>query len=353
MQSTPGETAILQATTGGVARVFGSYWTLRNLVLDNAGQPGAVVTVTPGADHFTLLDAEVRNGTYYGVDVWGPDARVQSSRLHNFRPDEFDTSDSGERHCLATHSGAWNLVVDGNLIYDCWGDGVQMYEPDTYKDPAQYAHHVVIANNTFRRGSALAYASNAIDIKGVVDGLICHNDLSGYTLPQVPIQHLDQSTIVLHHGVQDLRIEANRIHDGYQGLLANSTVGGQLAGVIIRNNDLRNLAGFGLSLEGLYDGSAVQNNTLTDIAGGAIQIGGQGLQDSQLDHNLIIASGPSKLFPDAEVAGTTFGPNAWYAASRGGALANDDDVPGEGDPGPAEGFGVFSGPHSGAAAPCS
>jgi hypothetical protein len=213
-----------------------------------------------------------------------------------------------------------------------------MYEPDADLDPAGWAHNVLIENNTFKRGSALVYGSNALDIKGVVSGIVRNNDIGGYALPKVTMLHPDQAAVVIHHGAQGLLFENNTVHDNWEALCLNSTGGGQLVAVTIRQNEFRNSVNYGITISGLYGGSSIQNNTLINNGGHAIQVSGQGMVNSQLDHNLIIASASSQSF-GATYQNTTMGPNAWYSSVRLDKFINARDVLGAGDPGSVIGFG--------------
>jgi hypothetical protein len=328
LMSAPGERAVLQATSAGGMWVRSPFITISHLTIDNGGLANAALSVSTSAHHFTLIDSEVRHGSYYGLDIWAPYSTLISDTLHDFQPD--DRVPGNDSQCINVHGSASFGTLISSTIWSCWGDGIQFFNflPNTAVTVRTTGW--LIAGNAFRRGN-LAYSENAIDVKGTLGMIIRDNDLAGYD----NTGHLGtgQPAVVLHGNAQMVDFQHNTVRDSFQGLQISN---GDWLSLTISGNTFTNLTGYAVDFAGARQ-AVVRNNTI-QVAGEVIQVVNNGWVGGAFDHNLIIDAARPRLYSGARFSGVAIGPNGWVNTQPDflGALG---DV---GQRGP--GFGVFVAP---------
>lgn len=262
LRSYPGERAILQASTNdGLLEFSGSYWIVSGLTLDNnLGGGGPALQVRAG--YFTLRDSEIRNGNYYGVDLVreAHDILIENNDIGFFYGD-FEGDDA---HCIGAGYNVDNVVVRGNRLHDCWGDGIQLYYPNGVQTPeADHNRNWLIENNVFERGT-LVWSENGVDLKQGMGVIIRNNEFSGYGAVGD-----GGPALLLHRGIIDVAVENNYIHGGARGINLFGDTGMNPIGARIENNTLQDLigsstVGYGLQTVGAIS-PTIRFNTFINV----------------------------------------------------------------------------------------
>lgn len=301
LTSYPGERATLAASGAGGLWVRGAYWTVSNLILDNSGLANAALTVSTAAAHFSLTGSEVRHGSYYGLDVWAPNIYLAGNTVHDFQP--ADQVPGNDDQCHNIHGTASFGTLISSTIYNCWGDGIQFYNPLPNLITTTRVTGWLVADNTFRRGT-LAYSENSIDVKGAVSMVVEGNDISGYD--NAGRAGTCQPAVVFHGNAANVSFTNNQVHDSCQGVQISN---GDWVTLTLTGNTFTNLGAYAVDFAGVRQG-VFRNNTVRS-AGEVFQVINNGWVGGAFDHNLIIGSGHPRLYPGAHWLGVTIGPNAW------------------------------------------
>jgi hypothetical protein len=210
------------------------------------------------------------------------------------------------------------LVLRSNIIHDCSGDGIQVFNPNNTA-ATNVPEDVQIVGNTFYRGT-IAYTENAIDIKIGNRFTITGNDISGYGYENPQLEINGNPPVLLHRYAQNITVAANKIHDATKGINIHADQGATPTGITIANNVLYNLTGpqssnaYGIQVV-TANNVALINNTLAHVAGYALSVYTQ--SGGKIQNNLIYASGASRF---ATVSGVTIGNNGYFSSTLLGAL---------------------------------
>lgn len=324
LQAYPGEQVILQASVAGGMYVDGSYWTLDHIIVDNNHFSNPAISINSTADHFELLNSEVRNGQYNGIDVWGNYARIENDVLHNFWPSNQVVGNDAQ--CINIHQISNFGIIRNNTIFDCWGDGTQFFALLPVPIGSQLSTGWIIDNNKYYRGT-LGYSENSIDVKDASQLQIINNDISGYD--NTRYLGTCQPAIVLHGLAYYTTILTNTIHDNCKGIeLSNGT----WFSSTIQNNTITNIKQFGMEFAAAR-GLLFDHNTI-NITGEVFQVASSGWIGGSFDHNLIQNGVIPRLYSGASWSNVTLGPNAWIN-TQSGFMAGTGDITNT-----ASGFGI-------------
>lgn len=316
LQAYPGENVELLATNaGGVVYVRGSYWTIDHLIIDNATFQNAAVTVNSTGDHFELLNSEVRNGTYYGTDVWGANVRIENNIIHGF----FDPSKTpgNDKQCNNIHGVSDNGIFRGNKVYDCWGDGIQFYAVLPNTSTTKLVNNWLIDSNTFYRG-VLDYSENSIDIKGGTNITITNNDISGY---YNPVLGTGQPAVVFHGNTNNILFDNNRVYNSFMGIqLTNGT----WTNLKVTNNTLHDFTLYAMEFSGARQ-TVFSHNTINNGGSEVFQVVGSGWSGGSFDNNNIQNSGKPRLYTGATWTNVVLSLNTWTNTYSGFLASNTDN----------------------------
>jgi len=312
----PGEHVILQSTGQGVLDVRGDYWQILNLAIDNAGASGPAVVVRNRFD--VLRGNDIRNGRYNGIDVRGMDALIDSNQIHNF-----DSQVAGsDAQCVNLLPTGDRLILRGNTIHDCSGDGIQAFNPND--TPAtNVPEDVQIINNVFYRGS-ISYSENAIDVKIGDRFTITGNDVSGYGYEPIQIQAGGNPSVLFHRYAKNVLFANNKVHEATKGINIHADQNETPYGITVENNLWYNLTG-SLAVHGYgiqvvtANNTVIVNNTLAHVAGAALSV--VGMSGGTLENNLVYASGAS-IFD--QVSNGAVGHNGYYSAGVTGSMGSNN-----------------------------
>lgn len=215
--SLPNNVVTLVGTGGSPAAsimvVQGSFWIIQGLTLDAAGIGVPAIVINSTTDGVQFLNNDIRNGRYNGVDVRGKNVVLKDNTIH-----DFDSGVAGsDSQCVNVLYTADHFQMLHNTVYNCSGDGVQLYYPNSTAAPTVWPKNDVISGNTFYRGT-LPYSENAIDVK-VVDGLlISNNDIFGYGFEPIQLIGGGNPSVFVHKYARNVIVTQNTIHDSTKGV---------------------------------------------------------------------------------------------------------------------------------------
>lgn len=255
-----------QATVQGVIDLDGSYWELVDLVIETTGG-GDGVQVRGDFNLFERVD--LSGGTSDGIDGSGTGNVVRDSRIHLF-----DAGDA-DAHCIVLNPGAQDWVIEGSELFDCSGDGVQLFS----QDPERSIINTTIEGNHIYYTGAIGRTENAIDIKNA-DGLFIRNNYM-HDFP-------DNKTIVVQKGPINIEVMCNSMGNGFTGVEFRGEQGGTVEDVVFAYNLMDGYDQYALKFDGTA-GGAVYNNTIKNVTGDGLRIEGAGLSSGAVQNNLFIA----------------------------------------------------------------
>ena len=309
----PGEsiaTAIAQAVPGDVI-VLGAGDHSENLVLNDSGAAASPISIegAPGAklagriqiggDHWILRDLaivpppdvdaiqidgsfnrleriDLSGGTRDGIDGAGTGNQVVDSKLH-----EFDTGVPGsDAHCIVLNPGATDWLIEGNDVYDCSGDGIQLYS----SGPERTIVNTVIKGNEihYTGATGVGFTENAIDIKNA-DGLeIFGNHLHGFMTNKV---------IVAQKGPANISVRCNVMHSSDRGPEFRAEDGGVMENITVSHNLIHSMTAFYALKFDTVQNVLVYNNTIAASGGNGLRIEGGGIQGGEVRNNVWIDTG--------------------------------------------------------------
>lgn len=316
----PGEKVILRNIgSSSILYLKGAdYWILEGFVMDHNGRDTYAIRFKYGANHNILRDNEIRNGrsnaiTFYsGSNV---DNLIENNHIHHFNGGDSDA------HCVALTPGSNNIIIRGNLIHDCSGDGIQL---DAVDDTpiGDYSKDVQIIGNVLFRGG-LPRSEDGIDLKGADGVTITDNELHGY--------HYDTArgvagrAIVIQKGSRDILLERNVFHDLGAGIDIHGEGGKRPEQVTIRNNlfhDINIDGRYAIALNYAVD-VVLHHNTIANSHGCSICVWRGGLRGGDLRNNLVYDSDKASLGTDAVFLNVTLGYNGWFDTSSDFIMATD------------------------------
>ncbi|MBW2528111.1 MAG: right-handed parallel beta-helix repeat-containing protein [Deltaproteobacteria bacterium] len=255
------------AIVSGRITLDGAHWAIRTLIVEpTTGRRG----VRLRGDHNLLDDVEIRGGDNNGVDGSGTGNEIRNCRIH-------DLDSSSDAHCIVLNPGATDWIIADNELYDCAGDGVQLYSSGVERTIV----NTRIENNSMYFTGAVQRTENAIDVKNA-DGLI----ITGNTTWGFP----NQKNMVFQKGPANIHVECNVLHSGLSGVEFRGEDGGTVENVTFLRNLLHDFDEFALKFDGTV-GAEVFNNTFVDAASDGLRIEGAGLASAVVQNNLWLRTG--------------------------------------------------------------
>jgi hypothetical protein len=307
IQGFPGEKVVI--ATPEMIRLDRDFLVIKNLIFDHQG--AAHDAVRWSGDSIDLTECEIRNGARDAIDISGKARRVSISNcvIYNF---VWDGSVRRDAHCIVVNPGARSIRITGNKIYDCSGDGIQIFASDS-TPVSSYVTEVLIENNQIYSTGG-AKSENALDLKGGVAVIIRKNEIYGFT---------HNKAVVVQKGASNVRLEENRIHDSERGAEFRSEGGHAQQDITVTRNVFFNIAGqYALKFDGVLNARVV-NNTFHNIAGDSIRVESKGINGGDIKNNLIhLSRGP-------RISGTfvaDYSHNGWFKSSAGKLESFSDTV---------------------------
>lgn len=251
----------------GRVTIDGDYWEIRDLTVQaGAGQRAFRVR----GNHNLLTSLEITGGDNNGIDGSGIGNEVRGCTIHDF-------DSASDAHCIVLNPGAEDWVIADSELYDCAGDGVQLYAGG----PERTILNTRIENNSIYFTGAVQRTENAIDVKNA-DGLI----ITGNAMWGFP----DNKTMVFQKAPIDIHIECNVMHTGFTGVEFRGEDGGTVENVTFVRNLMHDYDSYALKFDGTVN-AEVYNNTFVDAANDGLRIEGAGLDGGQVQNNLWLRTG--------------------------------------------------------------
>lgn len=255
------------ATVGGQVTIDGDWWVIEDLFV--AGQAGTD-TIRLRGDHNRLQRLDVSGGDRDGIDGAGVDNQVRESRIHHF-------DSSSDAHCIVLNPGAQDWIIADNELFDCAGDGVQLYASGFERTIV----NTRIEGNSIYFTGAVQRTENAIDVKNA-DGLIIHNNLM-WGFP-------DNKIMVFQKGPIDIDVQCNVMHTGFTGVEFRAEDGGTVENVVFSRNLMHDYSEYALKFDGTQN-AQVFHNTFVDIGNDGLRIEAAGLDGGNVQNNLWVRTG--------------------------------------------------------------
>ncbi len=254
-----------QALLRGTIDLPGSHWEIVGLAIET---PGGTDGIRLDGDHNLLERVDLYGGSRDGVDGSGVGNTIRASRIH-----DFDAGDD-DAHCIVLNPGAEDWVIADNELFDCSGDGVQLYADGAERT----IHDTIIEGNEIYWSGAIGRSENAIDIKNA-DGLIIRNNtMHGF---------VENKTMVFQKGPIGIEVTCNRMDDGFTGVEFRGEDGGTVEDIVFAYNLMVGYEQYSLKFDRTV-GAQVFNNTFVEVQGDGLRIEGDGLEDGQVRNNLWI-----------------------------------------------------------------
>jgi MYXO-CTERM domain-containing protein len=252
-----------EVVLSGSIQMQGDFWTIEDLVIQAAAGVDAIRIQSSGN---RLVRIDLSGGTKDGIDGGGIDNHILDSVIHNF-----DAGDS-DAHCIVLNPGAEGWRITGNELYDCSGDGVQLYASGAERTILDTR----IENNSIYYTGAIGRMENAIDVKNA-DGLyITNNAMSGFT---------QNKTVVFQKGPANIEMVCNVMSAGFTGVEFRAEDGGIVEHVLFANNLMHDFSEYALKFDGTND-AQVLSNTFVSAASDGLRIEGAGLNGGVVRNNL-------------------------------------------------------------------
>lgn len=287
----------LQATVRGRIQIDGSDWELADLTIIS---PPDVDGVQIDGSRILIEGVDLFGGTRDGIDGGGIDVTIRDSLIH-----DFDAGDS-DAHCIVLNPGAENWVIADNALYDCSGDGVQLF--------SQGAERTII-NTTIERNQiyytgAISRTENAVDVKNA-DGLVIRSNVMwGFG---------DNKTLVFQKGPANIEVTCNEMSEGFTGVEFRGEDGGTIESIVFAHNLMVGFEQYALKFDGTV-GAEVFNNTFVDIDGDGLRLEEASLQQGVIQNNLWVNA--TQIESDGEFTADHNG--FWMVADN--EIGSDSDV---------------------------
>ena len=252
------------ATVQGSIDIDGSDWELADLTIES---PSSGDGVQINGDRILIEGVDLSGGTRDGIDGGGTDVTIRGSVIHNF-----DGGDS-DAHCIVLNPGAQNWLIEDNELFDCSGDGVQLFSDGFERTILE----TTIQRNLIYYTGAINRTENAIDIKNA-DGLyIRSNVMWGFT---------DNKTLVFQKGPINVEVTCNEMSDGFTGVEFRGEDGGQVEDVLFAYNLLVGYPEYALKFDDVV-GAEVYNNTFVDVEDDGLRFEEESLQGGDHPQQLV------------------------------------------------------------------
>ncbi len=283
-------------------------WEIKNLTIDHENAPNDAVRV--GGSSVLFDGITLRNGSRDGFEIR---SSARDVTIRNSVINDFVWKPGSDAHCIVVNRGAESVRVENSTIYDCGGDGVQLFA-QSGDDPSTYTKDVVLSGNTFYTTLG-SNSENAIDVKGVV----------GLTVQDNVIYGFDNKAIVIQKGPQNILIQRNKIFDSDRGIEVRGEGGFYPIGVDIINNLIYDIYGqYALKFDEVENLKA-QHNTLVGISGNPFRVEEEGVISGYIQNNITSDSGKNRVLGTNNALVSY---NSWFNGAQAGELGGSNEITG-------------------------
>ena len=246
----------------------GSDWELVGLTVQVPPGSGDGISVDGSRNLFLRLD--LSGGDRDGIDGSGTDNTVQDSVIHGF-----DAGDA-DAHCIVLNPGAERWTIAGNELFDCSGDGVQLYADG----PTRTILDTTIEDNLIYYTGAIVRTENAVDVKDA-DGLVIRRNVM-WGFPE-------NKTLVFQKGPANIEVTCNVMSDGFTGVEFRAEDGGTVENIVFAHNSMTGFTQYALKFDGVI-GADVHDNTFVGIDGDGLRLEGLSVQAALVRNNLWVST---------------------------------------------------------------
>lgn len=259
----------------GAIELDGDYWVIRDLKIEAQGGGDAIQI--SGSNNSILAIDLVGSGSDDGdgIDGGGTHNEVRGSSIHGFVGGS--PTAISDAHCIVLNPGAEDWLIVENQLYDCSGDGVQLYASTAARD----IKNTRIEKNVIYWSGAIGLMENAVDVKNA-DGLhIIGNTMYGFT---------GNKTLVFQKGPANVEVSCNVMYSGFTGVEFRAEDGGTVENVTFSRNLMHDFTDYALKFDGTLNAN-VFNNTFKTAAKDGLRIEGAGLTGGAVQNNLWVDTG--------------------------------------------------------------
>lgn len=285
------------ATLDGTITLSGDHWVIEDLKVQ---APAGTDTIRVQGSFNRLVRLDLGGGTRDAIDGAGTGNQVVDSVIHDF------DGGSSDAHCIVLNPGATDWLISGNRLYDCSGDGVQLYSDG----PERSIHNTQIVQNEIYYTGAIGRMENAVDVKNADGLLIADNRMYGFST---------NKTLVFQKGPANIEVRCNVMTDGFTGVEFRAEDGGTLEKIRFVRNLMAGFGSYGLKFDDVYEAS-VYNNTFVNVASDGLRIEGGGLHSGDIRNNLWVDSG------SVEASQASADYNGFFGTPNGLGGAHDVDA---------------------------
>ncbi|MDZ7268865.1 MAG: right-handed parallel beta-helix repeat-containing protein [candidate division KSB1 bacterium] len=290
----PGEKPVI-AATGTMLNAGKSHWLISDLVFDHQGDASDAIKIS--GSFLTLRNCELRNGKRDGIEGAAGSSEVT---IENCVIRDFVWQAGSDAHGIVLNPGARRWRILNNTIFNCGGDGIQLYADDK-TEIANYATDITISGNIFYTTLG-SNSENALDFKGVDGCVVEGNEMYGF----------ENKAWVTQKGCRNITGRNNFIHDSQRGIEFRGEGGKSQANIRLLRNVLYNIRQYYAIKFDDVANVEILHNTLANISASSFRIEGKGVSNAVVRNNLIHQSGA------VAVAGPFAGQvdhNGWFNAA--------------------------------------
>lgn len=258
----------------GAHLIDADFWDLEDLVLV---APAGVDAIRLRGSYNRLVAVDLSGGTRDGIDGSGIGNEVLNSSIHTFDGGDEDA------HCIVLNPGAEGWRIRRNSLFDCSGDGVQLYSDG----PEQTIKDTVIEGNEIYWSGAISRMENAIDIKNADGLLIEQNRMYGF---------IENKTVVFQKAPTHVVMRCNELYGGFNAVEFRGEDGGTVVDIVYERNLAYDFTDYGLKFDGV-DGAVVRHNTFVNVASDGLRVEGAGVMGAILQNNVWLGTGPIDAAP--------------------------------------------------------
>ncbi|GEM_PF-4264913 len=258
------------STSGAVLNLNKDYWLIEGLTFDHQNAESDAVPVS--GSHNIIRRCEFRNGRR---DCFDGDGGSRNNIIENCTIHDFVWKPGSDAHGIVLSPGARGWIIRNNVIYNCGGDGIQLYADDK-TEITQYAKNITIAGNIFYTTLG-GNSENALDFKGVDSCLVEANEMYGFA----------NKAWVTQKGCRNITGRFNIIHDSQRGMEFRGEGGKTQANIRLYKNILYNIqAYYAIKFDGVAN-VEIANNTIANVNATCLRVEGLGVQGGYFRNNLI------------------------------------------------------------------
>lgn len=274
----------IEAMREGTAVLVGSIdldgndWEIVGLTIEVP--PGAGDGIAVGGSRNLFLRLDLSGGDRDGIDGGGTDNTVQDSVIHGFDGGDADA------HCIVLNPGAERWTISGNELYDCSGDGVQLYADAATRTILD----TTIEDNLIYYTGAIMRTENAVDVKDADGLLIRRNVMWGFP---------ENKVLVFQKGPANIEVSCNVMSDGFTGVEFRAEDGGTVENIVFAHNSMTGFTQYALKFDGVV-GADVHDNTFVGIDGDGLRLEGLSVEAALVRNNLWVST--TQIENDGDVA---------------------------------------------------